>query len=315
MQSISIVVPTFNSAMTVSKTIDALLTQDYPKKHYEVIIADDASTDGTAAMLEKKYGRRIRSLKLKTNRGPAGARNAGARAARFDIVAFTDSDCLPDKNWLKNAAKHFDDARVLGIGGSTMTDANKSFLTHYAENPSDSGFYPTSNVFYRKAALERAGGFDESIRTAYLEDTDLALRIAEIGKMKFAGDVRVLHPSSQISLPARLDKESKFHIYDSLYFKKHPEFFGKKFILFWRIRKGALGLFLPVLLLAAIAMPQLLWPWVIAYAIGVLLYFHRRRLRLDARNFLAAFATLWLLPVLKEIAVLRGVSRYKTFVF
>jgi glycosyltransferase involved in cell wall biosynthesis len=314
MQGISVVIPTFNSARTVCGTIDALLAQDYPKRHYEVIVADDASADGTAAMLERRYGKRIRLLKFKTNSGPAAARNAGAAAAKHGIVAFTDSDCVPDKNWLRNAARHFEDNRILGLGGITTTDANKSYLAHYAENATDSGFYPTCNAFYRKAALRRAGWFDETLKTAYLEDTDLALRIAKHGRVKFAGDVRVLHPSSPITLLSRLDKEAKFHAYDSLYFKKHPEFFRKKFMLFWRIRKGALGLAVPASLLVAIAAQQLA-PWLLAYLAGVLLYFHRRRLRIDAKNFAAALATLWLLPVLKEIAVLRGVSRYKTFVF
>jgi glycosyltransferase involved in cell wall biosynthesis len=94
---LSVVIPTWNRAQLVGDAIRSVLAQR--EGLVEAIVVDDASTDSTVELLEKEFGDRIRLLRLEHRRGPGGARNAGARLARGELVAFLDSDdvWLPGK--------------------------------------------------------------------------------------------------------------------------------------------------------------------------------------------------------------------------
>jgi len=94
---LSVVIPTWNRAQLVRDAIVSALVQR--EGEVEVIVVDDASTDSTAELLEREFDDRIRLLRLEHQRGVGGARNAGARLARGDFVAFLDSDdvWLPGK--------------------------------------------------------------------------------------------------------------------------------------------------------------------------------------------------------------------------
>jgi len=94
---LSVVIPTWNRAQLVGDAIRSVLAQR--ESLVEAIVVDDASTDSTIELLETEFGDRIRLLRLEHRRGPGGARNAGARLARGEFVAFLDSDdvWLPGK--------------------------------------------------------------------------------------------------------------------------------------------------------------------------------------------------------------------------
>src|SRR5262245_48532911 len=109
---ISVVVPVYNGAKTILKTIECLLNQSLRPR--DIIIVDDGSTDETERLL-CGMGDEITCLR-KENGGPASARNLGVRAAKTDFVAFTDSDCLPDRNWLLNLYRGFNGPKIGGVG-------------------------------------------------------------------------------------------------------------------------------------------------------------------------------------------------------
>ena len=90
-------IPTWNRAQLVRDAIGSALGQR--EGEVEVIVVDDVSTDSTAELIEHEFGDRIRVLRLEHRRGPGGARNAGARLAHGQFVAFLDSDdvWLPGK--------------------------------------------------------------------------------------------------------------------------------------------------------------------------------------------------------------------------
>ena len=94
---LSVVIPTWNRAALVSDAINSAMQQRAGE--VEVIVVDDASTDGTVALLKSQFGSLIHLLRLEHRRGPGGARNAGARVARGEFVGFLDSDdvWLPGK--------------------------------------------------------------------------------------------------------------------------------------------------------------------------------------------------------------------------
>ena len=114
--TISIIVPVWNSERTIEMTVGALLMQTLAAD--EIIIVDDGSTDRTTARLAG-FGDRIRIVR-RENGGPAAARNTGVREARGEMIAFTDSDCLPEGSWLATLLAGFDLAdstRLAGVGG------------------------------------------------------------------------------------------------------------------------------------------------------------------------------------------------------
>lgn len=89
---LSVVIPTWNRAHLVGEAIESALNQRAGQ--VEVIVVDDGSTDDTASVLARRFGPKIRVLRSTRRRGPGAARNAGARLARGDLVAFLDSDDL-----------------------------------------------------------------------------------------------------------------------------------------------------------------------------------------------------------------------------
>ncbi len=93
---ISVVVPTYNSEKFVCRAIDSILRQTYSP--YEIIVVDDASSDNTVNVVQKRFGDKIRLLKNQTNQGAAATRNVGIKAARGDWIAFLDSD----DEWMPN---------------------------------------------------------------------------------------------------------------------------------------------------------------------------------------------------------------------
>jgi glycosyltransferase involved in cell wall biosynthesis len=194
---ISVVVPTFNRRESLCRLLESLTAQTLAQEMYEIIVVSDGSTDQT--------GEYVRRLQLKSsnlflfetaNRGPGAARNTGARAARGTFLAFTDDDCIADKDWLVQLLSTFSKGGAVGVQGKTTTDRDaRSPLTHEVEVlTSWVTILPTCNAGYLRAAFDEVGGFDESYKFQFNEDADLAWRLAEVGTIVFAENVLIRHP-------------------------------------------------------------------------------------------------------------------------
>jgi glycosyltransferase involved in cell wall biosynthesis len=175
----SVVIATHNRRDRILRTLDALAGQ-VGAPPFEVIVVDDGSTDWTHAALTARTGDPypLRAIRQEPNRGPAAARNAGWRAATAGVVCFTDDDCTPDPGWLAALTAASDHADI--SQGRTMPDpgqaGNRGPFSRTMTVPFEEGFYETCNIAYHRGLLERLGGFDESFRYPYGEDTDLAWR-------------------------------------------------------------------------------------------------------------------------------------------
>ena len=101
---VSVVLPTYNRARTLSRAINSVLSQSY--RNLELIIVDDASTDDTAAVVGSIEDARIRYTRLPKNRGASHARNEGMRLASGSFIAFQDSD----DEWLADKLRKMVDA-------------------------------------------------------------------------------------------------------------------------------------------------------------------------------------------------------------
>src|SRR3990170_2881853 len=106
---VSIIVPVFNGENAIEECIQSLLDQDYPRDKYEIIIVDNNSKDGTGEII-KRYP--VLYLLEDEIQSSYAARNKGIGYAQGEIFAFTDSDCVASKNWLKEAMLLFRNERV-----------------------------------------------------------------------------------------------------------------------------------------------------------------------------------------------------------
>ncbi len=171
--------------------LDGLAQQTFTD--FEVVVVDNGSTDGTREMAEARADLRIRVLR---NDGSLGAvRNAGVAASGGEIVAFVDSDCVPTPTWLAEGVRFFDDARVATVQGRTLPDPSASPGPWPAtqELTSFTGRYEACNLFYRRAELVQAGGFDEEIGF-FGEDSMAGWAVKRLGfDEQFAADAVVHH--------------------------------------------------------------------------------------------------------------------------
>ena len=105
---VSIVIPTVNRGNYLSITLDSFLSQDYPKDSFEIIIANNNSTDNTASIIEK-YCANYSNIKMlfESRQGVHYARNSAAKIAKGDILYYTDDDMIADRNLLSEIIKAF----------------------------------------------------------------------------------------------------------------------------------------------------------------------------------------------------------------
>ena len=190
----SVIIPTYNNRRVLRQTIAALLAQDFPPGAYEVIIADDGSTDGTAEMVQAVRGPVPVRYVPQRNRSRAAARNLGTRQARGRILMFLDSDLWAAPVLLAEHYKHYATAsRRVGVKGRSIThpDARGSLFMQVKEMGPDltvqrtsdlSPFHVTSrNLSVRRGDFEEAGGFDEAFGGYGWEDMELAMRLRAAG--------------------------------------------------------------------------------------------------------------------------------------
>ena len=187
MLPISVVIPAFNRERLLRQAVDSVRAQR-PWRPAEIIVVDDASTDGTAELAEALG---VRVVRHEETHGAAGARNSGFRAASQPWVALLDSD----DEWLDHhlatvwSHRH---GRVL-VSGAALASSDDARPERYHGVPGrlpraipspaeilwPENFIATSGTLVRTEAVREVGGFDDSLRHA--EDLDLWVRLLERG--------------------------------------------------------------------------------------------------------------------------------------
>ncbi|MBD2231992.1 glycosyltransferase family 2 protein [Phormidium tenue] len=208
---ISVVIPTYNRADILSRTIDSVLQQTH--QNLELIIVDDGSTDGTAALVSAIDDARVRFMPLGENRGGGYARNQGIKAAAGKYIALLDSDdeWLPNKLELQIAL--LDSATDPKVAAAYCTYYERHELTKrdvfigttHAGDIFDrllAGWCPPSSaVLTHREALLEVDGFDENLPS--FQDFDLWLRLAQAGYRFVVVDqpmlIKHVHSGLQVS--------------------------------------------------------------------------------------------------------------------
>ncbi|MBF5001755.1 mycofactocin biosynthesis glycosyltransferase MftF [Nocardia sp. BSTN01] len=186
-------------------------------------IAEDGATPPTVTILRHASAR-----------GPAAARNSGYRSVRTELIAFLDSDIVPDPGWLDPLLPLFDDPAVAAVAPRVRTfergvlgayEAHRSSLDMGGEpavvRPGGRiSYVPTAALVVRRSAVDRAGGFDESLR--YGEDVDLIWRLVGDGKLvRYQPDSVVRH-EPRTTLRAWLRQRYDYGTSAAVLARRHP---------------------------------------------------------------------------------------------
>jgi len=178
---ISVVIPAWNRSGVIGRAIESLLDQDFVG--FEVLVADDGSTDGTAEAARRTGDARVRVVELE-HRGVSAARNAGAKLTRAPILTFLDSDDEALPGWLRAFARAFKEPGVglVSCGGRRRSgeDGAEEAMLPERLGPifqGQRGLFLAGSFAVEREIFEAAGGYDE--RLAYSENTELAIRLVE----------------------------------------------------------------------------------------------------------------------------------------
>lgn len=207
--NVSVIVPVYNSAATLERCLKALSVQDFDS--FEVIVVDNGSADGSVAIIEswqKKYPVDLHLIH-ENRRGAGAARNSGVSEAKGEWLAFTDSDCEPDRDWLSTGWRLIETNSPEAMAGTAwgsmqgglsakllgLTTLSVGLQEHWRDSSGETGVngFATANFWIKKMLFDQLRGFDEEL-TASGEDYDLCARIYGIGKrILYSPELKVLH--------------------------------------------------------------------------------------------------------------------------
>lgn len=300
MNTISVIIPARNAEGSIQDCLRAVLDQKNLEHELDLILVDDGSTDNTAGVAGRLGVRVIRQA----NAGPAAARNAGARLARGEIIAFTDADCTPASDWLQHLTTPFSSPEIVAAKGAYRTD-QRSLVARFVQQEYESkyarlaqqrfiDFIDTYSAAYRRDVFLENGGFDTAFPVPSVEDQEFSFRLARKGyRMVFVPRAIVFHQHDQNWVEY---VQRKYNIG-----------YWKAFMLRWLPEKilsdshtpASLRWQIGLLSLAGIlGLSGLVWPlggWI---ALGGLILFYLTGLPLFSQIYHRDRGVLWAAPVL-----------------
>jgi GT2 family glycosyltransferase len=214
----SIIIPTYNGKALLATCLPSLRGQTYPVECFEVIVVDDASSDGTVEYLAADFPE-VRVVALAQNSGFIAACNAGAAVTQGEVLVLLNNDTEAEPGWLEALVATLVEHPEAGSAASKMLLFGRRDTLHTAGDmmgsngiprnrgvwQKDEGQYDNSRwVFgpcggaaaYRREAWQQAGGFDPAL-FMYMEDVDLAWRLQRLGwRSIYAPEARVYHQLS-----------------------------------------------------------------------------------------------------------------------
>ncbi|EFI35307.1 glycosyl transferase family 2 [Desulfonatronospira thiodismutans ASO3-1] len=201
---VSVIIPVYNDSYRLEACLRALSVQSYPKHLYEVVVVDNGSND-----LPEKVADCYKGVILTKEERPGSyqARNRGIHLAQGEILAFTDSDCIPDKDWISAGVACLVEAEKTGIvGGSIQFFFNDNLnpsvpelydsITYLQQKDAITlkKFAATANMFTWKEVMRHAGLFDVTLKSG--GDREWGQRASALGYyLAYAPEAVVLHPA------------------------------------------------------------------------------------------------------------------------
>lgn len=236
---VSVVVATYNGARTLEACLQSLVELDYPD--YEVIVVDDGSDDRTPEIVREYPG--VRAIRQQ-NLGLSVARNVGIAAATGEIIAFTDSDCIADKDWLNYLVQMLESGDYAAVGGPNISPpahdqvqacvaAAPGSPSHVLLTDTDAEHIPGCNMAFYKWALTTIDGFDPVFRKAG-DDVDVCWRLLQGGfRIGFSPSAVVWH-HRRFTVGAYYRQQMGYGEAEALLRFKHLLYFGATGAAKWK---------------------------------------------------------------------------------
>jgi glycosyltransferase involved in cell wall biosynthesis len=224
---VSVVVCAYNAERTMEQCLTSLAVLNYPD--YEVIVVNDGSRDRTLEIAESYEYCRIIS---QSNKGLSVARNVGAEAATGEIVAYTDSDCAVDPDWLTYIVAKMEAGNLAACGGPNFPPAENNLVpaavavapggpTHVLISDEVAEHIAGCNMAFRRDVLLELGGFDPIYRAAG-DDVDICWRFQDAGYTIGFSPAAVVWHFRRNTVAAYCAQQRGYGKAEALVYSKHP---------------------------------------------------------------------------------------------
>ncbi len=236
---VSIVVCSYNGARTLRDCLTSLGQLHYPD--YEVIFVDDGSTDNSQEIVKDfPWVRNIQQA----NKGLSVARNVGIEASKGEIVAFTDSDCMVDQDWIYFLVHSLYQGDFAAVGGPNISPPATDWIqatvaaapgspSHVLVTDTIAEHVPGCNMAYYKWALDEIGGFDPEYRKAG-DDVDVCWRIMQRGYLIGFSPAAVVWHYRRFTVKAYFGQQRGYGEAEALLRFKHLQYFGLTGSAIWK---------------------------------------------------------------------------------
>jgi glycosyltransferase involved in cell wall biosynthesis len=218
---VSVVIPVYNNPDGLKKVLESLVDQNFNNNEYEIIIADNGSSDGSLDVVKEyrgNYPQLVNYVIEDKIQSSYAARNKGIGVAKGQVLAFTDSDCIPSESWLREGCNALLKDNASMIAGRIdfifrnsepniweyYDSAGKLNQKSYVENI---GFGATANLFVRKTMFDRYGLFISELQSG--GDYEFGRRLTQSGEiLVYDEDALVYHPA-RATFKAKLKKSKR----------------------------------------------------------------------------------------------------------
>lgn len=274
---ITVIIPVYNRRSLLKLCINSLLKQKTSFK-FEILIIDDCSTDGTRQLAAEfaKKNPKIKTILLKKKYGSAMARNKGIMASNSKVLAFIDSDCVAEKNWLQRLTKDLVSGKESvsrgyskGFKGNVWQNITQEAYLDYQKSICRDDFavsLDTRNCAVKKEIFDRLGGF----RTKLAGDLDMSWRIYDEGDVILFVKNAIIYHKHRASLLEDVLVNARSASYVAIIMFKNRKIDGNYF------RRVLFGAATPLVLISSFFLPI---KWGIAIWIGILLIYGAFSLR------------------------------------
>jgi cellulose synthase/poly-beta-1,6-N-acetylglucosamine synthase-like glycosyltransferase len=234
---VSVVVPALNCGAEVDGFLSSIWQQSYPQDRFEIIVADNGSSDDTVARLKASSINHV----VRLERGRSRALNAGLQVARGDIVCTTDMSCRPERDWIRKIVECFEHPSVGCVAGEIHllpTHSNlamrfqartKYMSPLYAASRTTLPFLPFAdgaNASFRRTVFDEIGPFDETFIKA--ADVEICYRMFAVTNYKIVFCRQaVVAETGEPTLAALLKQRFRIGIGSNLLEAKYPEFYRR----------------------------------------------------------------------------------------
>lgn len=234
----SIIIPAKNEEQVIGTCLQHIADLDFRADDFEVILADNGSTDRTLEIFRSWSDRLNLSAVERPGVSIAALRNAAATISRGTLLGFLDADCLVPRNWLKDAEDFLEGADSKIVGAHFRIPHDSSWIARcwfddeHSNCAGATSYVPSGDLLVSRSTFDHIGGFDESLQTN--EDYEFCQRAKRTGSSVYAfPQLEVIHLGTPQSISAFYRKQAwqGQHVF-RVFVENLPSFYNARAVFF-----------------------------------------------------------------------------------